>query len=113
MRQETKSHGDDIASSKANREKLQTMFKTALYNLYEAFEKAYTFEHSDTIITLHCIIGSIMIPESHATVVDRNNVMSIAPDPSSEISWLNNTPSAKLKHSDFAHRKEYVLGLRC
>ena len=50
-----------------------------------------------------------MIPESHAKVVDMNSVMTIASDSPSETSWLNNTSSAKLKHSDFAHRKEYIL----
>ena len=55
------------------------------------------------------IIGSIIIPESHATVVGMNSVMTIAPDSSSENSWLNNTPSAKLTHSALAYHREYVL----
>ena len=51
-RQEAKSRAEEVASSKANRKKLEMMFRIALYNLYQAFEKAFSFEHSDTIINL-------------------------------------------------------------
>ena len=60
-------------------------------------------------ISGRCIIGSIMIPESHAKVVDMNSDMTIAPDSSSETFWLNNTPSTKLASSDLGGCREYVL----
>ena len=47
-RQETKLHVDDVASSKANREKLEIMFRTALYNMHEAFEPLNTPIRSST-----------------------------------------------------------------
>ena len=71
----------------------------------------YFFNESKVPLTIsgNCIIGSIMIPQSHATVVDMNSVMTIAPDYSSETSWLNDTPSAKVTHSALAYSREYVL----
>ena len=54
------------------------------------------------------MIGSINILESHAEVVDMNNVMTIAADPGPETTWLNNTPSAELPRSAHAHQTEYV-----
>ena len=43
----------------------------------------YFFNESEVPLTIsgNCIIGSTMIPESNAKVVDMNNVMTIAPDP--------------------------------
>ena len=63
----------------------------------------YFFNESDLPLTIssNCIIGSIKIPEPHAKVVDMSDVMTIAPSSSPDASWLNNIPSAKLKHSDF------------
>ena len=40
------------ASSKANKEKLEAKFKTAISSLYEAFEEAYQFEHPELISDL-------------------------------------------------------------
>ena len=47
-----KSHPNEVVSSTANREKLEGMFRTALYTLFEAFEQAYQFEHSETVMHL-------------------------------------------------------------
>ena len=38
-----KSRADDVASSTAIREKLEGMFRTALYTMFEAFEQAFIF----------------------------------------------------------------------
>ena len=43
---------DSTASSKANREKLESKFKIALTHLYEAFEEAFQFEHPEFISDL-------------------------------------------------------------
>ena len=71
----------------------------------------FFFNESKVPVTIssNCIIGSIEIPVSHAKVVDMNDVMTIGSDSSPDASWLNNTPSAKLKRSDFTRRKEYVI----
>ena len=50
----------------------------------------------------------VNIPESHADVVDMNNLMTTAADSGPETTWLNNTPSAELPRSAHAHRREYV-----
>ena len=70
----------------------------------------YFFNESDVPLTIsgNCIIGSIMIPEPHATIVDMNSVMTIVMT-SSETFCSNNTPSAKHAHSALAHGREYVL----
>ena len=47
-----KPHSDEVVSSTANREKLEGMFRTALYTLFEAFEQAFLFEHPETIVHL-------------------------------------------------------------
>ena len=47
-----KNHSDGTASSTANHERLEGMFRTGLYHLFEAFEQAYQFEHSETIVHL-------------------------------------------------------------
>ena len=49
-RQEPNEHAG--ASSKVNKEKLEAKFRTALSSLYEAFEDAYQFEHSELISDL-------------------------------------------------------------
>ena len=68
------------------------------------------FNKTNTSITIssNCVICSNNIPESHAEVVDMNNVMTIAVDSSPEATWLNNTPSTELPHTAHAHRREYV-----
>ena len=70
----------------------------------------YFFNESNAPLTIssNCIIGSIVIPESHPVVIDMNNVMTIEPDSSAETSWLNNVPTNKLSLSSKAHRREYV-----
>ena len=45
-------HSNDGNSSTVNREKLERMFRTALYAMFEAFEQAFIFEHSETITQL-------------------------------------------------------------
>ena len=52
---------DSIASSKANREKLESKFKVALISLYEAFEEAFQFEHPEFIADLrnHVVKSSV------------------------------------------------------
>ena len=70
----------------------------------------YFFNETNTPITIssNCVIGFINIPESHADVVDMNNVMTIAADSGPETTWLNNIPYAELPCSAHAHRREYV-----
>ena len=47
-----KSRTAEVASSTANRERLEGMFRTALYAMFEAFEHAFVFEHAETITHL-------------------------------------------------------------
>ena len=47
-----KSRKAEVASSTANRERLEGMFRTALYAMFEAFEHAFVFEHAETITHL-------------------------------------------------------------
>ena len=47
-----KSRADGVASSTANCKKLEGMFQTALYTMFEAFEQAFILEHSETITHL-------------------------------------------------------------
>ena len=70
----------------------------------------YFFNESDAPLTLsgNCIIGSIVIPESHAVAVDMNSAKTIVPGSSPETLWLNNIPSNKLSRSSKIHRREYV-----
>ena len=70
----------------------------------------YFFNESNAPLTIssNCIIGSIVIPESHPVVIDMNTVMTIGPDSSAETSWLNNVPTNKLSLSSKTHRREYV-----
>ena len=51
-RQEQKPQVETVASSKANREKLEAKFRVALNSMYEAFEETYTFEQSDIVVEL-------------------------------------------------------------
>ena len=47
-----KTRSAEATSSAANREKLERMFRTALYAMFEAFEQAFIFEHAETITHL-------------------------------------------------------------
>ena len=47
-----KTHSNDGNSSTINREKLEGMFRKAMHAMFEAFEQAFIFEHSETIVHL-------------------------------------------------------------
>ena len=70
----------------------------------------YFFNESFSPVTIssNCVIGSILVPEHHPSVVDMTSGLTIAPDSSSESLWMNNVPLAELSHAAHAHRCEHV-----
>ena len=60
--------------------------------------EVYFFNESSHPVTIssNCIIGNVLIPEHHPSVINMTKVMTIAEDPSKPSNWMNNTPSTKL-----------------
>ena len=70
----------------------------------------YFFNELDTPITIssNCLIGSIFIPKHHSISIDMNSILTIAPDDSTDPSWMNNTLSSDLPRSAYSLRRRYV-----
>ena len=72
--------------------------------------EVYFFNESSHPVTIssNCIIGNVLIPEHHPSVINMTKVMTIAENPTKSSDWMNNTPSAKLTPTSHERRREYV-----
>ena len=59
-------------------------------------------------ISSNCVIGNVLVPEHHPSVIIMTQVMTITENPTKPSDWMNNPPSAKLTPTSHEKRREYV-----
>ena len=72
--------------------------------------EVHFFNESSHPVTIssNCVIGNVLVPEHHPSVINMTKVMTIAENPSKPSDWMSNTSSTKLTLTSHEKRREYV-----